>query len=166
MWKCTGVPRSHVHPLLTNPNATKPYYTMSVWHVEECRHTQFRCNPPPWPPLIPTTTQLYYMISVWHVGECRDIQVRSTPSTNWTQCCIALQHNVSLTCERMQMYPGQMYTSPLIELSATELYYTVSIWYLAECRCTQVRTFSHNTHVNWLKCFYVTTLFTWWLHVE
>ena len=41
----------------------------------------------------------------------------------------------------MQMYPGQMYTSPLIEPSATELYYTMSIWYVAECRCTRGQNF-------------------------
>ena len=75
------VVRSDVHPLLTNPNVTKPYYTMSVWHMEECRHTQVRCNPSG-PPIIPNTTQLYYTISVWHVGECRDTQVRSPPPAN------------------------------------------------------------------------------------
>ena len=120
----------------------------------------------PQTPLSSLVLHSYYTISVQHVGECRDTKVRRTPPTNLTQCYIALQHNVSLTCERMQMYPGQMYTSPLIEPSATELYYTMSIWYVAECRYTQVRTFSQNTHVNWLKCFHVTTLNTWWLHVE
>ena len=85
---------------------------------------------------------------------------------NWTQCYIALQHNVTLTCESMQMYPGQMYTPLLTAPSATELYYTMSIWCMAKCRCIQVRTFCHNTHVNWLKCFHVTTLNNWWSHVE
>ena len=45
MWKNAGVPRSNVHPLLIEPSATELYYTMSVWHVEECRCTQIRCTP-------------------------------------------------------------------------------------------------------------------------
>ena len=57
----------------------------------------------------------------------------------------------------MQMYPGQMYTTPLIEPSATEFCYTMSVWYVAEYRWTQIRPFCHNTHVKWLKCFHVTT---------
>ena len=28
------------------------------------------------------------------------------------------------------------------------------------------KTFCHNTHVNWLKCFHVTTLNNWWSHIE
>ena len=75
---------------------------------------------------------------------------------NRSQSYRALLQHVSLTCERMQMYPGQMYTTPLIEPSATGFYYTMSVWYVAECRCTQMRPFCHNTHVNWLKCFHVT----------
>ena len=47
MWKYAGIPRSHVHTSITNHSATEPYYTMSVWHVEKCRHTQVRCTPTP-----------------------------------------------------------------------------------------------------------------------
>ena len=132
MWKHADIPRSDVSPLLIASSATEPYYTMSVWDVEECR----------------------------------DTQVRSTPYTNWTQYYKALLHHVSLTCGRMQMYPGQMYTTPLIEPSATEFCYTMPVWYVAEYRWTQIRPFCHNTHVNWLKCFHVTTLNNWWSHIE
>ena len=30
---------------LIDPSAIKPYYSMSVWHVEVCSHTQVRCTP-------------------------------------------------------------------------------------------------------------------------
>ena len=110
-------------------------------------------------------------MSVWHVEEYRCTQVRCTAPANWTQCSYrALLHHVSLTCQSMQAYPGQMYTPhkpilglqspttpcqfdmwkdagiprsdlhpPLIEPSAIEPYYTMSVWHVAECRCTQVR---------------------------
>ena len=112
MWNNTDVPRSDVppHPLLIKPSCTQPLYTRSVWHVEECRHTQVRCTPPPEPNLVvqsPSTpgqfdmwknadiprsdvppplliksscTQPYYTRSVWHVEECRHTQVWCTSS--------------------------------------------------------------------------------------
>ena len=46
MWKNACIPRSDLHPPLIEPSATEPYYTMSVWHVAECRCTQVRCTPP------------------------------------------------------------------------------------------------------------------------
>ena len=65
---------------------------MSVWHVEECRHTQVRyttpCHFDMWknadiprsdihPSLIePSATEPYYTRSVSHVEECRCTQVR------------------------------------------------------------------------------------------
>ena len=64
----------------------------------------------------PSATELYYTMSVWYVTECRCTQVRYTPLTNWTQCYTALLHQVSFTCGRMQMYPGQIY-SPLPQLN-------------------------------------------------
>ena len=136
---------------------------MSVWHVEACRHMPVRCI---LLLIAPSATEPYYTVSVWDVEECRYTQVRSTPPTNWTQCCRALLHHISMTCGGMQMYPGQMYTTLLIEPSATEFYYTVSVWYVAECRCTQIKPFCHNTHVNWLKCFHVTILNNWCSHIE
>ena len=76
MWKNAGIPRSDVHPSLVNPSATELYYTMSVWHVGECRHTQIRSTPL----LInPSVTESYYTMSVWNVEECRHTHVRSTP---------------------------------------------------------------------------------------
>ena len=44
MWNNACVPRWDVHPLLIEPSATKPYYTMSVWYVEEGRCIQVRCT--------------------------------------------------------------------------------------------------------------------------
>ena len=149
MWKNTDVPSSDTHPpanqtqcsytallhhvsltcgrMQTYPceiyhppinlSGTEPYYTMSVWHVEAYRHTQVRCIPLL---IAPSATEPYYTMSVWDVEECRNTQVRSTPPTNWTQCYRVLLHHVSLTCGRMQMYPGQMNTTLPIEPSATE----------------------------------------------
>ena len=112
---------------------------MSLWHVEECRCTQLRCNPPQ-PPLIePSTTEPYYTMSVWHVEECRHTQLRCTHPTNQTQWKRAVLHHVSLICGRMQVYLGQMYPPGLIKPSATEPYYTMSVWHVEVCRCTQVR---------------------------
>ena len=250
------IPKSHLHPLSINPSAIEPYYTMSVWHVAECKHTHviytipqstlvaqsptipcrfdmwkhadiprsdvspcslhlvlhspttpcYRallhhvslicgrvqtypghiCTPcqstlVPWSPptpchveacthtevrcipllIAPSTTEPYYTMSDWDVEECRHTKIRSSPSTNWNQCYRALLLHVSLTCGRMQMYPGEMYTIPLIEPSAAEFCYTMSVWYVAEYRWTQIRPFCHNTHVNGLKCFHVTTLNNW-----
>ena len=115
MWQNADIPRSDVPPPSIEPSGTEPYYTRSVWHVEECRHTQVRCTPsliwtlvvqsptrpgqfdmwknadvprsdvPP-PPLIkPRGTQHYYTRSVWHVAECRHTQVRCTPSPQLNQ---------------------------------------------------------------------------------
>ena len=51
-----------------------------------------------------------------------------TPQANQTQSYRALLHNVSFTCGRMQRYPAQMYLPPpLIDPSATEPYYTMSV---------------------------------------
>ena len=114
MWKNADVPMSDVPPPSIEPSCTQHYYTRSVWHVAECRHTQVRCtllpqsnlvvqsptrpgqfdmwknadvprsDVPP-PPLIkPRGTQHYYTRSVWHVAECRHTQVRCTSSLNWT----------------------------------------------------------------------------------
>ena len=96
-----------------NPSATEPYYTMSVWHVAECGHTQVRCTPPPlltlvvqkpstpcqfemWknadiprsdvptPPSWTLVIEPYHTMSVWHVGQCRHTLFRCTPTpTNW-----------------------------------------------------------------------------------
>ena len=117
------------HPSI-EPSDTEPYYTRSVWHVEECRCTQVRCSPlqsnlvvqspttpgqfdPPSPPSIePNGTEPYYTRSVWHVEECRHTHVRCTPN-------------------------------PSVKPSGIELYYTRSVWHVEECRCTQVRCTPH-----------------------
>ena len=150
-------------PLLSEPSATEPYYTMSVWHVEEYRCTLVRCTPH----LIkPSSTEPYCTMSVWHVDKCIHIQVRHTaqsnpvlqspttpcqfdmwknadvpssnvPPTNQTQFYRTLLHHVSLACGQMYTYPGQTY--PPIKPSATELYYAMSIWHVDECIHIQVR---------------------------
>ena len=94
---------AQMYPPLIEPRATKPYYTMSIWHVDKCIWTQVRCTP-----------------------------------VNWTKSYRALLHHFSVTCTRMQMYPGQMYP-PLIKPSATELYYTLFIWHVDECIWIQIR---------------------------
>ena len=111
MWKYAVIHRSDVHPLLTNPSAPEPYYTISVWHVEKCRHTWVRCtqtppNHPGWYRAIlnhaslacgrvqvypgqmyiplqikPSYTELNYSMSVWYVIAWRCTQVRWNPPT-------------------------------------------------------------------------------------
>ena len=106
MWKHADIPKWDVSPQI-DPSASEPYYTMSAWHVEACRHTQMRCISP-----------------------------------NQTQCFIALLHHVCLTCGSMQTYPNEMY-SP-IKPSASEPYYTMSVWHVEACRHTQMRCISPN----------------------
>ena len=104
MWKHEDIPKWDVSPLI-EPSASEPYYTMSVWHVEACRHTQMRCIP-----LIePSASEPYYTISVWHVEACRHTQMRCI-LPNWSQCFIALLHHICLTCGSMQTYWNEMYT--------------------------------------------------------
>ena len=136
MWKNADVPRSDVTPTppppLIKTSATEPYYIMSVWHVEECRHTQVRCTSPcslypvlqscttpcqfdmwknadvprsdvtPTQVMEPSATEPYYTMSVWHVAECRWTHIRCTLPTNWTQCYRVVLYHVSLTFGRMQ----------------------------------------------------------------
>ena len=66
MWKYADVLRSDVpFPLFIKAMPTQPYYTMSLWHVEDCRNTQVSCT---LPPLIkPSATQPYYTMWMWHV---------------------------------------------------------------------------------------------------
>ena len=73
------------------------------------------------------------------MGECRHTQVRSTHPWINSSATESLLHNVSLTCERIQTYPGEIYHPP-IDLSCTEPYYTRSVWDVEECRHTQVRS--------------------------
>ena len=48
MWESADIPKSDIllPPLLIDLSTTVPYYTMSVSHVEECRHTKVTGNPP------------------------------------------------------------------------------------------------------------------------
>ena len=89
----------------------------------------------------PSTTELYYTMSVSHVEECRCTQVRCTlplPQLNLvvqsptTPCQFDMWKNAGIP--RSDVHPQ------LIEPSATELYYTMSVWYVEEYRCTQVRS--------------------------
>ena len=47
MLKNADEPRSDVPPPFIKPHCTEPFYTRSVWHVEECRQTQVRYTPTP-----------------------------------------------------------------------------------------------------------------------
>ena len=67
----------------------------------------------------PTGTEPYYTRS----NEFKISDDMYQPSANQTQCYRALLHQVSLTCRRLQTYPGQVYPL-LIEPRGTESYYT------------------------------------------
>ena len=137
MSKNADIPKSHVpKPLLIILSGTEPYYTMSVWHVGECRHSQVRSTHP-W--INSSAIEPYCTMSVWHVEEYRHTQVRytipqlnlvvqspTTPCqfeiwqngdvpisdvhhpTHWTQYYRVLLHHVNLICGRMQMYPNEI----------------------------------------------------------
>ena len=88
----------------------------------------------PHPPLIaPSGTEPYYTRS----NDCKISDEMYNPPANQTQCYRTLIHHVSLACGGMQTHSGQMY--PPIDPSATEPYYTMSVWHVAECWHTQVR---------------------------
>ena len=126
MWKHADIPKWDVSSLIKT-SASEPYYTMSIWHVEACRHTQMRCIPPNLSPVLqspttpcpfdmwkhadipkwdvsplmkPSASEPYYTMSIWHVEACRHTQMRCIPP-NWSQCFIALLHHAHLTCGSM-----------------------------------------------------------------
>ena len=126
------VPKSRCTPLLIKPTGREHQVSLTCQRMQTYPGQMY-------PPLIKLSgTEHYYTRWVWHVEECRCTQVRCTSPTNRTEWYKALLHQVSLTCGRMQMYPGQMYP-PLIKLSGTEHYYTRWVWHVEECRHTQVR---------------------------
>ena len=149
---------------LIEPSASQPYYSMRVWHVQECRWTQVRWTPQSNPVLESHTTPCEF--DMWTTA----YEPRShVPPANQTQCYRPQLHHVSLTCRYIHINPGQMYppikpsttesyytmlvshvneciciqvkcTHPLlIKPSATKPYYTITVWHVQECRCTLVR---------------------------
>ena len=108
MWKNADIPRSDVPP----PPANQTKWYKALLHQVSLTCGRMQMYPGQmYPPLIkPSGTEHYYTSWVWHVEECRHTQVRGTPTpANQTKWYKALLHQVSLTCQRMQMYPGQMY---------------------------------------------------------
>ena len=77
--------------------------------------------------------------------------------THCRQCYKVQLYHISLTYGRLEIYACEMYTTPLIASTTTEFYHTMSPLYVAECRCTHMRLFCHSKHINWLRCFHVTT---------
>ena len=114
LWECADIPRSHLHPPPINPSAIEPYYTMSVWHVEECKHTHVRYTIPQ-STLVVQSPTIPCQFDMWKhsdiprsdVSPCSLHLVLQCPTT---PCYRALLHHVSLTCGRVQTYPGQICT--------------------------------------------------------
>ena len=166
MWKYADILKWDVSPQ-SNPSASEPYYTMSIWHVEACRHTEMRCISPNWNPVLqsPTTPCLFNM---WKHADIPkwDVSSQSNPvlQSPTTQC---------FTCGSMQTHPNEMYppklipvlhspttpclfdmwkhadipkwdVSSLIKPSHFEPYYTMSLWHVEACRHTQMRCISTN----------------------
>ena len=119
--------------LWIDPSSTVPYYTMSVWHVQECRYTQVTYTTPS---MNRSGKKPWYTTSVSHVEQCRHTHIRCIPPTNGTQCYRALLHHFSFICGRVQMYPCHIYptpmppSSPWEQYSAGEQYYVMSCFYL------------------------------------
>ena len=96
-------------------------------------------------------------MSVWDVEGCRHTQVTSTPTpieNNATEpyYIMSVWHMAEWRCTHVRCtLPHSLH--PLQHSSTTRCHL-----YVAECRCTHVRPFCHRKHVNWLKCFHVTTL--------
>ena len=74
--------RMHTYPGQMYPtpwiglSSTDPYYTMSIWHVQECRHTQVTYTTPS---INPSGTKLQYTMSVSHVEQYRHTHIRCIP---------------------------------------------------------------------------------------
>ena len=134
MWKNSGIHRSDVYPPLVDPSVTEPYYTMSIWHVEQCRHTQIRYTTESTLVVQSPTTPCQF--DMWkhedipksHVSPCQLHLILQSPTT---PCQLDMWKTVGIP--RSHVHPL------LIEPSATEPYYTMSVWYVEKCRCTQVR---------------------------
>ena len=115
-----------------DPSCTEAYYTMSVWHVQECKHTHVTYTTPS---INPSCTKPWCTLSVSHVEQCRHTHIRCISPMNGTQCYRALLHHISFICGRVQMYPGHMYPTPssLWEpYSGGEQYYVTSCFYLLQ----------------------------------
>ena len=126
--------KSYSHPLLIKPSASEPYYTMSIWHVEVCRHTQMRCIPP----IKPSAAEPYNTISMWDVEKCRCTQVRYNLHPHHPHELHLMLQNPTTSCQ-FDMWnnaglPKSNIHPLLIWPSATHLYYTMSLWYVQECR--------------------------------
>ena len=65
-------------PPLLQPKCTEAYYTSTVLHREECRHTEIpRADGPPL--LIePTCTEPYYTMTVLPMTACRPLLIEPT----------------------------------------------------------------------------------------
>ena len=109
MWKYADIPKVRcTPPANSNPVLQSPTSTMWVWHVQECKCTQVRCNPSHNP---------HQLNPVLH-----------TPTTPYE---FDMWKNTDV--------PSSDVHPPLIKPNAKELYYTMSVWYVKECRFTKVR---------------------------
>ena len=197
MWKHADIPKWDVSPQI-DPSASKPYYTMSIWHVEACRHTQMGCIVP----IKPSATEPSYTMSGWHVEACRHTQMGyivpikpSTTEPSYTMFCSTgfdwdntshlgmstcfhmsnghgvvglwstginlggyisfgyvcmLPHVKQTWCSRAMMCwvsLGEIHL--IIDPSASEPYYTMSVWHVEACRHAQMRCIPPN----WSQCF-------------
>ena len=127
--------QSSTTPCLCKPCGTEPHYTMSVWHVDKFRHTQPRCTTPQLTLVLqsPTTPCQFDM---WKNADICGLHIPSPQSTPVVQsptkpCQFDMWNNAHVP--RWDVHPM------LIEPSATEPYYTMSVWYVEGQRCTQVR---------------------------
>ena len=98
----------------------------------------------------PSATELYYTMSVWYVEEYRCTQVRSTPQSN------LVVQNPTILCQfdmwKNAGVPRSNVHPLLIEPSATELYYTMSVLHVENYRCKQVR-YNPPTTTNQTTCY-------------
>ena len=144
---------------LIEPSGRDPYYTRSVWHVEECRHTQVRCTLPlpqsnimvqsPTTPgqfdmsknadVLRSDVPLLYQLNLVVKSPTTPGQFDPLPHS---QLDLAVQR--STTPGQFDMWkntdiPRSDVPPPWIKPIGKEHYYTRSVWHVEECRCTEVR---------------------------
>ena len=143
-----------MYPMLIEPSASEPYYTMCVWHVQECKCTQVRCTPLS----EPSTTHPYYTLWVWHVDTYIWTKVQCTPSlikpsATESYYTMFIWHVNECICNQITC------THPLlIKPSDSGPFCSMSVLHVEACRHTQMgcippnqtqwfRTLLHHDHL-------------------
>ena len=139
--------------------------------MEECRCTQVRCTPH-------TNWNWWYRALLQQVSlTCSRMQTYPVqmytswliePSGTAPYCTRSKKTNEFKISDETYTYPVQMYPYHLlIDPTATESYYTMSVWHVTACRCTKVRCmpqphpYSGGEEYYITSCFYLLHRYGW-----